>query len=388
MRCTALNSCLLGVSALLLPAPASAANDVAAFSTSIDEFRQLSQVDQKSLVASAFEHRLQHSRNIQYEALLLSSISEYRDNRVGKVIEQLYGRRWRHWKLGRSFRLDMDRGGLFVSKANEFFVCGLDSDAGVVKSTHYLSSDEIVFGRIDVNVDRVAEYNRYAYWLDGEHTGTAENIFRYLLDHRNELTIETPRDSDAVRLTVPWQPIYFQEPLGTKSFALDPGKGFLPKYGIGRWEKDNLTHPLWRWEEFFVEDAQLVGDVWMPTKLREVIGSSLFDDEHKVNVHETTVSRIESGIVTPKDLEVQFRPETRVVDAIRGEAFVVGQNGERTRVQPLIGAGTFPPPQVDDPAPSHLNWMNVVLLNLVGLSLLALFLYLRSFMHRRSEVTT
>src|SRR5438132_3527868 len=47
-----------------------ASDSKAAFSISIDGFRQLSSVDQRKILAGAFEHRLEHAKNIQYRSEL------------------------------------------------------------------------------------------------------------------------------------------------------------------------------------------------------------------------------------------------------------------------------------------------------------------------------
>ena len=306
---------------------AAEADGEAAFSISAEAFRRLSPADQKTLVANALEHRLQHAENLSYEALQRGRIHEYRNGTVGDKQVDLNGRRDRHWRLGNSFRMDTDRGGVDVSDPNEFQVSGFDPAAGVGRSTIRLSETDRTFGRIDAEPNPIVETNRYQYWLDGEHTSSGEYLIRDLVDHRDRFAIEVPEGQDKVQLTVPWQPRWSDSPVGTRAVVLDPRKGFLPIQGKGRWETKKSDGKLaWRVEEFVVEASRLVGDVWMPTKLRELIGGSPLG-EGKIAVWEIEVESLEAGTVTPEDLVVPFPEGMEIVDAIKGVSYTVGQDG-------------------------------------------------------------
>src|SRR5438105_3581815 len=102
-----------------------------AFSTTIEEFCRLAPPDRKALVAKALERRLEHGNNIHYAALMLGNVSEYHDGRVGKVLVELNGSHFRHWRFGKSFRMDTDRGGVDVSNSVQFMVAGFDSERGI-----------------------------------------------------------------------------------------------------------------------------------------------------------------------------------------------------------------------------------------------------------------
>lgn len=329
--------------AALAPA-AAGAEEVAEFSMSIDEFRALSPADQKALLISAFEHRLQHAQNIHYEALELLSNADYdpATGKVGEVTQRLNGSRLRHWVRGRSFRMDTIRGGPDVSEALQTVAFGLDAKSGVARSTVHFKSGRRPSGRIGTELDRINESNFYAYWLDGKHTGHNDFLPRYLVEHQAEFAIAAPRDENTVRLAVPWYYASMKRPWGTRTFDLDPQKGFLPIRGKARWElnQDGITH--WRVDEFWVEESRLVGDVWMPTKLRWLIGASS-GNPRLCSVHNITVSQIEAGGVRDEDLEVPFEPGMLIVDAIQGVAYTVGSNIERTHVEPLVGAAGLPP---------------------------------------------
>jgi hypothetical protein len=327
---------LVGLVCIAVPARAA---DKAAFTMPVAQFRQLDPAEQKALLLSAFEHRLEHAKNLYLEVQLRMGGHEYKNGQIGKQVFELNGRNYRLWRLGDSYRIDAERGGVYVAKPNEFLSSGFDPRKGVGKSTARFSGNDQTFGRIDTVPDTSTEDNRLAYWLDGRHVPVGEYLFRYLVDHKDSYTIEVPNDQNMVRLTVPWQTIYSTEAWGKKEFILDPSKGFLPVKGKARWETDKLSvgSTSWRTEEFVVEASQLVGDVWMPTELKELIGSSNGRADTR-NVLESKVTKIQWGAVVPKDLEIHFLPGMKVIDAIKGETYVVGSNGEPTLIERVVGA--------------------------------------------------
>jgi hypothetical protein len=297
-------------------------------SMSVDDFGALTAVDQRLLLAAAFERRLEHAKNLFYESTTRIRNHEYRDGAVGKAVEPGRSDRFRHWTLGRSYRMEYDR-----------FEEWSDGEPGLFASSHFNASDGTVrgvaripnrnrvYGRIGVDRDPPTEANRFDYWLDGEHNGMAEYLFRYLVDHREEYTVEVPFEVDKIRLTVPWQPRSSNKPLGTREFVLDPLKGFLPVRGFARREEKLRTGIVrWRTEEFIVEESRLVGDVWMPSKLKELIGGSVLGP-NVVNVYNTEIHRIEAGTVKPEDLEIHFPVGTEVIDAIKGLHYFTDASG-------------------------------------------------------------
>jgi hypothetical protein len=282
--------------------------------------------------------------------------------------------------------MDTDRGGADVSNPDEFVSSGFNAIDGVARITVRQSQRAKTAGRIDVNQDSLIYSNRYAYWLDGKHHPEGEFLFRYLVEHPNSYTLEAPVDQDKVRLTVPWQPLFRKTPLGTRQFVLDPRKGFLPVRGKARWDEPG-SPPSWRTEEFVVEASQLVGDVWMPTKLKEMISSSN-GDNNTVAVWIMDVTKIESGNVTAKDLKVSFSKGMEIVDAIKGIAFVVGENGQPTRVERLVGARpqTALPPAVSQ-KPAGTMWRNLLILASVVMGIaLAMITVQRIVAKRRAKL--
>jgi hypothetical protein len=342
------------------------AQDRAAFAMPLGEFQQLSAAEQKALLGRVFEHRLEHAKNIYFEVQVRMAGYEYRNGQVGKKTFDANGRNYRLWRLVDAYRMASDRGGIDVAIPIEFVNSGFDPREGIGKSTVRFKGNNRAYGRIDSVHDISEEDNRLTYWLDGKHptTGWGEYIFRFLVDNKDSYVIETPVDQNMVRLKVPWITIVSPEPWGTREFILDPSKGFLPIRGKGRWETDKFgdgkTH--WRVEEFEVGDSQLVGDVWMPLHLKEIIVSSR--RANACNVLETKVTKIEWGTVKPEDLEVAFSPGMRIVDAIKGDTYVVGENGEPTQVQPVVGREAQPLPAA--PGPRRTDWTYV----LIGVGLL------------------
>lgn len=354
---------------------------VGAFSMSIDEFCQLLPDEQKALLADAFDHRLQHARNLQYQVLILGRNRRYADRQIGEVVDKLVGSRYRHWRLGDSYRMETerDRNDVDVSKPTHIESSNFDRGTGIGRSTILYTEKGKVFGRIDVIPDRIMASNRYAYWLDGEANPIADYLFRYLVEHRDSYTIECPVEKDKVRLTVPWQPSYSDRPLGRREFWLDPRKGFLPIKGRARWELRTAKDPEWRIEEFIVGASKLVGNVWMPTELQEVISASTARPGI-ANVWSMKVENIESGNVTPQDIEVPFPEGAMVVDAIEGVGYYLGKNGDRTRVRRLVGAMT--PPAAVDQSVTIRFWF--VLLNAGVILVLAAAILWRLLAKRRA----
>ena len=365
---------VIALTAFLLVGSTCADDGAAAFSMSIDEFRALAPADQNALLASVFEHRLQHAMNIHYEALLLVDFAESdpATQTVGKVLKRLNGSRLRHWVRGKSFRMDTIRGGPDVVNPEQFVASGFDAESGVARSTVHLSDRKQSFGRIDTNPDQIDESNSYARWLDGALAADKDSLPRYLFKYRDEFTIEAPADESMVRLTVPWHFWDEGEPWGTRVFSLDPQKGFFPLHGKSYGRSAKYGKTLWMLDEFFVEESRLVNDVWMPTKLRWVIDSSSAEG---CGVEHITVERIEAGTVTQSDLEVPFEPGMEVVDAIQGEAYVVGPDGDRTKVQSLVGAAGSMPPL--DRGGNRLIWIG-----LGNLVVLVAAVFVRQFIKR------
>ncbi len=310
----------------------------AAFAMSIEEFRRLSPADQKAVVKGAFERRLELARNIHYESLQTGQIHKYKDGKVGAPFANLNGRRYRHWRLGDSWRIDSEKGGYDVSQPDEFAKCTFDTGAGVRRSLLSYKEMPRLFGRIDVTPNADLYENRYAFWLDGKKDGQSlgDYLIRDVIDWFDQCQLEAPADHNLVSLTIPSSarpPIWKGEMRGSRQFDLDTAKGFLPVSGKAYHEIKTPRSTIWRREEFSVLESTMVGDVWMPTRLREVSRGSAAGHQEEAAVWETSVARIEAGTVTAKDLEVPFPEGTEVTDAIQGVFYVVCLSGVGVRAE-------------------------------------------------------
>jgi hypothetical protein len=333
-----------------------------------DQLRQLSPAERNSLIAAAFERRLKQCDNVEFVVRSVLKVYKLNGTQLGDVKDTLCDETEHMWRLGSSYRVDTERTA-DAGKVRQALSNHYDAGAGVSRSV--VATTRMQTGaRIDTTPDRQTQEFRYQYWLDGQHTNLAEYIFRYLLDHKGEFSSEV-RPDGLVALTVPWAPRWSKTPLGTREFVLDPAKGFMPVSGKGRWEQPKPTGPPnWRSEEFTADEAKLVGDVWMPMRLREVIHSSN-GTPGTVNVWETAVDRIELGRVAPADLEVTFPKGTQVVDAIKGVTYHVGEDGQPTKMDRVYGAAPPSPQAIRDARPATAwRWVLIGLSNLVGVGLL------------------
>jgi hypothetical protein len=372
----ALGQYVVAVSFFLLISPLRLEAQAAAFAMTVEEFGRLSPADQKTIVSSAFEHRLKQARNMYYESQTRLSINEYQMGKLGNELLKLNGGNYRQWKLGTSYRIDTVKGGADVSKPAMWVSSGFDSDAALGRYTVRFAEAEPGSGRIDVVEDPVIFQNRYLYWLDGKHKAQGEFLIRYLFDHRDNFIIASPARKNYARLIVPWQPMISDTPIGTREVLLDVSKGFLPIEGKGSWKLETSEgETWWRTEEFYVESSQLVGDVWMPTKLKELVGADSLGSG-KVNVWETEVSKIEVGSVKATDLVIPFPKGMNVVDAIKGTAYVVGDEGEMTQVERLVGAGKVVPPEAPPPTTRGISRIMLAMGGTIAvMSLLGLWFY-------------
>ena len=321
---------------------------------SVDEFRQLSAAEQRALLAALFQRRLELAKNIHVASTSSCDLHKYLDGQIGEKVTSTYFDRFRLWRLNNSYRMDSetykDRGAPDPAQtvSSAFY-----ADEGFGRYTVRQHHMKAGVGRIDTAHDPIVESNRYAYWLDGDFPHKEFYLFRYLLDHREEWGVEAAAEGDAVTLTVPWQPWFSDKPLGERRFLLDPQKGFLPVQGHSRWDRTlGNGKPSWRVEDFVVEESQLVGDVWMPTKLREEVWASSVADQ--IAVYEIEASDFKVGTVTAEDLHVAFTEGMDIVDAVKGVNYIADANGNPAGpVKPVLGAPLAKPPEQGEAATSR-----------------------------------
>ena len=319
-------------------APAADSEEPATISAK--EFLALGIDDQRTMLAQAFERRLNDSKNISYEVVVTICNHEYRDGKLGPVVWE--GMKWgyRHWRLGDSYRVDVDAYGRpFTDTPQQYISSGFDANEGRSIETIRGKGLKKPYARIDKIHSRTIVDNRYSYWLDGKPNGDAEHIIRCIVNHRDQLKFSATESGavDVVVMTLPWTPFGLPDAVGEWKLELDSKKGFLPVHGIGSWERVGDNRRIYRRAEFIVGDSKLVSGVWMPTRLREVIEASPIPGV--VNVWETEVVRIEQGKVTPTDLVVSIDEGTTVIDSLKGGSYSADANGQPVgdRIRPFGG---------------------------------------------------
>ena len=307
---------------------------------SCTDFNRLSLKDQRALLVQVFQRRVEHARNLLYEVDLSLHIFENRDGHPGNMKVEAPFRRCRAWRLGGSYRMDSDM--FIVGEHTKVYLwgsTGFDAKEGTVRSTVRNNGDNKAFGRIDTVHDPVTRDNTYRLWLDGQNPDREAYLFPYLLSHQRDFHIEVIADQERVQLTVGFRPWWTEKGGGKRVLLLDPQKGFLPVRAESRWDWNwvEAGKKMWRLERFIVEQSRLVGDVWMPIKLREESAASSAPET--IAVQEITVRRIEHGTVKPADLNVPFTKGMEVVDAIKGITYHTDAQGNPVGpIEPVMGA--------------------------------------------------
>ncbi|WP_417383431.1 hypothetical protein [Gimesia sp.] len=353
---------------------------------SINEFVQLDTVEQKKLLLKMFQKRLDHSKNLFYDVEITSSI--FYNEKPGELKElkkKTPFRRYQEWKLNDSYRMDTDMYRSDGTTLSERIVDGYDAKEGVSRGTiTYLNNKEYNSARIDTIHDPIVGDNRYIFWLSGEYPHKELYLFQYLINHKDEFEIEAPVKGDKVQLTVGYQPHWTTKFGGKRVFILDPEKGCLPIEGTSRWNEtsENNGKKYWRVEKFVVTESELVGGVWMPVKIREIIDASSIPDT--AAVYDIEVKRIEHGTVSSSDLNVRFPEGYTVVDAIKGVSYTTDATGNPAGPVELVMGG---PPVVNSskPVQNEVNpiWRYIVVLNVVMLACFISFLFYKR--HKRRE---
>jgi hypothetical protein len=335
------------IAVVLLGRMALAEDRVEPLSMSAEDYRRLAPTDQRALLVGAFERRLEHSKNLYCEVQETPKCFEYDSGTIGKLRRSDAGPQFRHWRLDGSYRMDIDwpvsaGSNEMSSRVSTAFY----AKDGVRRSAvSYVASDKeggktrrLKSGRIDNSHDASIESSEYLYWMAGNHPHKEDFLFYYLLDHQADFDIKVPIDGNKVQLTVPFQPWWAKTPGGKRVLILDPRKGFLPVRGDSRWDAPpSKGHDNWRVEQFLVQESQLVGDVWMPTKL--VVRIAGAPAPNNIDVYEIVVSRMEHGTVKPADLAVPFTEGMTIVDAIKGRAYVADAHGNPEKPIPTVRDG-------------------------------------------------
>lgn len=319
----------------------------------------------KEIVQDAIEQRLRVMRgNIHYIVKTDFSNYEYDEGDLKNPIADSETHTiYSCWQIDNSFRMSMRRDRKNAAlNPNERIETTYDAKDGSVRSTGRIRGANRAFARIDTKPDKIVEYDRFRYWLDGKHTPTGEFIFRCIVDKFDEMSLEKGADDTTVVLVVPWQPIYKRKPVGTRSYVCDIRMGFMPISGRAEWKDGNQ----WRFEKFTVESPQLLENIWMPGKLQEIIGGSPLGDK-TVAVYNTEVLTLEAGTVDSSDLKVTFPEGAQVVDSRQGVFYKAGRNEEPVGpVRSLIGSSAISA-QMPKPVNEWFSWKNSLLAGNIAL---------------------
>lgn len=299
------------------------------FGMSKEQFSKLSMDDRRDVVIAAFEHRLKHGQNVHYRVLVSLHNSEFKNDKVGKTVWAGIKFGFEHWRLGDSYRMDTDQyGDVSNHTPLQHVSSSFDAREGRSRGTVKSSRLKGTYARIDQVHSPVIVHNRYVNWLDGVQNSHAHHVFRLALNARSELQVElSPKDSFII-VKFPWTPYREPKPIGEWVLHLDPIKGFLPIQAYGQWEKGTPTlNQSYRREKFIINESLLVGDVWMPASIQEVVQASTLDSS-LANVWNTKITEIRQGEVSAKDLVVPIEKGMRVVDAIAGVSYTADEAGK------------------------------------------------------------
>lgn len=311
------------------PVPLKSSEEHKPVSMSAEEFARLSAEEQKALLVSVFERRLEHSRNLYYELDQTFRGIENPDGKAGKPPKRLFANRcqYRHWRVGDSYRMDTKSyRNLEAAEPSSFSSIGVNAVEGLGRNISIPKDGKTPpSGDVQYPFDP-AQSNLYLTWLSfkdsQDYPVPRDYLFSDLLDHKDDFKIEAPVAGDKVRLTVPWQPKWN----GNRVFILDPKKGFLPVRCDSSFDcplEDG--RPMWRKERFTVEDSRLVGDVWMPVWLKTELTCSSGPD--MMNANEAKVTRIEHGTATAADIRVPFTEGMVIHDVVEGAIYTADAQG-------------------------------------------------------------
>ena len=137
------------------PDPLNSSEDHKPVSMSAEEFARLSAEEQKALLVSVFERRLEYAKNLHYEAELFQKVYENRDGKPGKPLDYpdaypLGLRRvCRYWRLGDSFRREMETYNRPTNtEPDSRSSCGVDVEEGLGRNTYFNKQGKTSQGQV------------------------------------------------------------------------------------------------------------------------------------------------------------------------------------------------------------------------------------------------
>ncbi|MDR1493674.1 MAG: hypothetical protein LBT05_13270 [Planctomycetaceae bacterium] len=349
-----------------------------------EEFSKFSETQKKKIIIQSFEDRMKKAENIYYKLDLMVGTSKNKqgvpDNQVDFFGKRNYARR----QLGKSYKVDMEMFKGIASQPIEWVTSAYNVKKGESRGLfHSILTKNNKFGLIDTRQDVAATDDIYLLWLQDSFflessIDRNSHIFVYLLEHKDDWKFFATEKENQIGLEVKFEPDYafnFSSYDGTLKVILNFTKGFMPESSEIRWNavwKNNNHDKFWRNEKFLVEKSVKIDDIWTPTQLTRILGSSIVPDVFtisKANIHE-----IEYGKVTPNDITLIFSENTAVTDAINDISYKTDANGEpiKSTIEPLYG---FDPSKIQMPEeqPNRTNYILTVL----GLAMMSYAAYLQ-----------
>lgn len=330
-------------------------------------FEALSPLEQKALIQSAFEDRLQRCHNLKYETEIRSYTQERSEEDWGKILWDGMAANYDRFRIGDSYRLVSRKYGTDVKRNGDptRIQSGFDGESGISRA-HILDKGKS-YGRIDTeHDDGVIMHDRFRYWLSGPKTHYSAFTFPYFLSCADDWEVNI-EETGLVRLTAPWRSV------GNRTLWLDPERNFFPVKGEAKYDQSSEQHESWRTEAFEVKESEEHEGLWMPVRFKEWIGGPGFRRAYPNNyrnvyqVEDVKVLSLQFDCVTPEDLLIEFPPGTKVVDALKAETYFVADDGAPKDVEPVYVGNRFADGSIPEVAPAQKSWFTTVNISLAAL---------------------
>lgn len=194
----------------------------------------------------------------------------------------------------------------------------------------------------------------FLYQYLGDMDDHLENLSpsAWVLSNLDKTIIKRSPDGDSVAEVSFPHPTETDSAVGTDKVRIDLNRGaMISSFEIDCSFPEDVGKRDYKFK-LIVDDSTHVNDGWLPTKIHHEAWMSLKPNEITIGRYE--VSNISVGKLSPKDLEVEFPPRTRVLDNIAGIRWLVGKNNEKLEVIPADLVG--PQGQLT-PAPARQTWV-------------------------------
>ncbi len=380
MRCLAF---MAAIAAVLFQAPSSRGEtgiaNAEAPATAGTDTSQLTDDELQSLVIAVLKARLDIASNLHV-------VSETR-NWVGagqKPDKKHWVHRYDHKQLGESYRNDVSLQRVDASNApigepmpslSNFTA---ETGKAMMQGRMQKGGENQFVGRIDKAHDNVLTGYAYQAFLLDHPLRTPLSHIPYLLSCVNEWTIE--REGNIVKISCPFRDIVGGEidPDGIYRCSLAVDRGFCP-IEIEELSGDHEARSKsWARVVTSVNKWQQFGGEWFPQEFTREVWCDQYTPG-KRGVSEVRLLDLEIGKVTPADLVITFKEGTRVVDAINGVRYMVGDAGKPVAERALLTTAAI------DEAPSQtvgLRWLTIVLNVAVVVILAAAYCWSRWYKSR------